>query len=371
MANPKIFVFAPADESGENHPRLESYGCELVLGEANWHTPEGNNEDEMIGMARDAHALMGTSIRSSPITRNILEASSDLRIVAKCTVGTDDIDVDAATDLGILVTHGPTESNCYGVAEGTVAMILNRLKKTNERDASVKSGAWRDPSLMGRYLGARSSDGYEGLTLGIIGLGRIGARVSQLFQPWGMRIIAHDPFITDERFKKKGAEKVELDYLLKNSDIVTLHCTHNRTTNKFMNSERFAKMKPDAVFINTSRGGNVDEGALANALKNDVIGGAAIDAFADEPLPADSPLRSLGDKISMSAHMVASNLHSGLGPGYKWATQAVLEALSGKVPNNVFNPDAIEQWKERFGGRKALPSNKEVESHPGYGPTDP
>ena len=94
---------------------------------------------------------------------------------------------------------------------------------------------------MGRYLGARSTDGYSGLTLGIIGLGRIGARVSQLFRPWGMRIIANDPFIDDQRFEQKGAEKVEIDYLLQNSDIVTLHCTHNRTTDKFMNAERFAK----------------------------------------------------------------------------------------------------------------------------------
>ena len=133
MANPKIFVFAPNDESGDNHPRLESYGCELILGDANWHTPQGNNEEEMVRLAKGTHALMGTSIRSSPITRGILEASPELRIVAKCTVGTDDIDVDAATELGILVTHGPTESNCYGVAEGTVAMILNRLKKLNEQ----------------------------------------------------------------------------------------------------------------------------------------------------------------------------------------------------------------------------------------------
>jgi phosphoglycerate dehydrogenase-like enzyme len=371
MADPKIFVFAPADDTGESHARLQRYGCDLILGDADWHTPQGNNEEEMIDLATDADALMGTSIRSSPITRAIMESSPNLRVVAKCTVGTDDIDVDAATELGILVTHAPTESNCYGVAEGTVAMILNRLKKLSERDAAVKSGKWRDPALMGRYLGRRMTDGYEGMTLGIIGLGRIGARVSQLFQPWGMRIIAHDPFIEDERFERKGAEKVELDYLLENADIVSVHCTHNRTTDKFMNAERFAKMKPDAIFINTSRGGNVDEAALADALKNDVIGGAAIDAFADEPLPADSPLRDLGDKISMSAHMVSSNLNSGLGPGYKWATQAVLKALNGEVPNNVFNPEVIEKWKERFGGRRAIRVNEPVEDHPGYGPVDP
>ena len=371
MANPRIFVFAPADDTGENHGRLERYGCELTLGDANWHSPQGNNEDEMIALARDADALMGTSIRSSPITRRILESNPGLRIVAKCTVGTDDIDVDAATELGILVTHGPTESNCYGVAEGTAAMILNRLKKLSQRDAAVKGGKWRDPELMGMYLGRRTTDGYEGLTLGIIGLGRIGARVSQLFQPWDMRIIAHDPHIEDERFARKGAEKVELDYLLETADIVSLHCTHNRQTDKLMNAERFAKMKPSAIFINTSRGGNVDEAALAGALANDVIAGAAIDAFADEPLPPESPLRQLGDKISMSAHMVSSNLRSGLGPGYKWATQAVLKALNGEVPNNVFNPEAIEKWQERFGGRRALLVNEDVPDHPGYGPPDP
>ena len=115
----------------------------------------------------------------------------------------------------------------------------------------------------------------------------------------------------------------------------------------------------------------MDEHDLAEALSKDVIGGAAIDAFADEPLSMDSPLRDVGDKISMSAHMVASNMESGLGPGYRWATQAVLEALDGKVPNNVFNPEVIEKWKQRFGGVRSLPSNHAVEPHPGFGPTDP
>jgi len=170
MANPKIFVFAPADQPEESHARLEKFGCELTVGEAGWHSPQGDNEDDMVAIAKDAVALMGTSIRSSPITRRIMEANPELRIVAKCTVGTDDIDVDAATEMGILVTHAPTESNCYGVAEGTVAMILARMKMTTQRDAKVKAGGWRDPALMGRYLGRRETDGYPGLTLGIIGV---------------------------------------------------------------------------------------------------------------------------------------------------------------------------------------------------------
>jgi len=113
----KVFIFAPADETGEMHRKLEQAGCELTLGKAGWHTPKGDNEEEMAALARDADALTGTSIRSSPITRRIMESSDRLRIVAKYTIGVDDVDVDAATELGILVCHGPTESNWGGVAE--------------------------------------------------------------------------------------------------------------------------------------------------------------------------------------------------------------------------------------------------------------
>jgi phosphoglycerate dehydrogenase-like enzyme len=371
MSKPRIFVFAPADQVGDSHAKLEKYGCELTIGEAGWHTPQGNNEAEMIGLAKDAEALLGTSIRSSPITRKIMAANPELRIVAKCTVGTDDVDVEAATAMGILVCHAPTESNCYGVAEGTVAFILAAGKKLAQRDAAVKGGAWRDTSLMGTFLGRRTTDDYPGITLGIIGLGRIGARVAQLFAPWNMRIIASDPHISDERFIRNGVEKVDLDTLLAESDVVTMHCVNNAETRHLMNAERFAQMKPSAIFVNTSRGGNVDEAAMAEALQNDVIAGAAIDAFADEPLAVDSPLRKLGDKVILSPHMVSSNQGSGLGPGYRWATDAILQALAGQVPNNVFNPEVIERWKERFGGRSTLSVNEPVPDHPGYGPPNP
>ena len=147
--NGKVFIFAPADETGESHRELEAAGCTLVLGDAKWSNPQGNSEDEMAKMAEGAAALIGTSIRSSPISRKILEASPDLRIVAKYTIGVDDIDVDAATELGILVTHAPTESNWGGVAEGTMAIMLGLLKRLRERDEQVKSGGWRDEAHQG------------------------------------------------------------------------------------------------------------------------------------------------------------------------------------------------------------------------------
>lgn len=371
MSDPRIFVFAPAEDTTECHARLEKYGCELIIGEKEWHIPGGDNEDTMTEYARGAIAMMGTSIRSSRITRKIMEANPELRVVAKCSVGTDDVDVDAATEMGILVCHAPTESNCYGVAEGTVTMILTKLKKQLERDRAIKTGGWKQPEHMGTYLGARTSDGYPGITLGLIGLGRIGARVARLFAPWGMRIIACDPYIDDERFIRNGVEKVDLDTLLAESDVVSMHCLNNAETRKMMNAERFKQMKPTAIFVNTSRGANVDEEALIEALENDVIAGAAIDAFNDEPIAADSPFRSMGDKVLVSGHMISYNRASSLGPGYQWATNAVLQALAGEVPNNVFNPEVIEQWKERFGGRSALTVNEPPPDHPGYGPPNP
>ena len=121
--NPKVFVFAPADATGDSHDKLEKAGCELTLGEASWHTPQGNSEDEICRMGEGAAAMLGTSIRSSPISRKVMAASDDLRIVAKCTVGVDDVDVDAATEMGILVCHAPTEAHCHGVAEGAGGMM--------------------------------------------------------------------------------------------------------------------------------------------------------------------------------------------------------------------------------------------------------
>jgi phosphoglycerate dehydrogenase-like enzyme len=352
----KVFIFSP---TGDTAALLESEGCNVLLGKAGWHSPQGNNEPEMVAMAADSDALAGTSIRSSPITRNILEASPKLRIVAKTTVGVDDIDVDSATQLGILVTHAPTESNWGAVAEGTVAIVLALLKRVRERDAFIKAGGWRDESLHGTYLGRRYSDGYPGITLGIIGLGRIGGRVSQLFKPWNMRVIACDPHIPDYRFLEFGVESVDLETLLRESDVVSMHVVLTNETRHMMGAEQFGLMKPTAIFVNTSRGGAVDEAALASALDDGTIRAAGIDVFEDEPIARDSPLRRLGDKALLSPHMISANQGGGLGGlghGSVWAAESVLRALGGELPEHIFNADAVPLWLERFGGRSVLDS---------------
>jgi phosphoglycerate dehydrogenase-like enzyme len=353
MASAKVFVFAPADTTGETHRKLEQAGCELVLGKAGWHTPKGDNEDEMRGLAENAHALTGTSIRSSPITRRIMEASGTLRIVAKYTVGVDDVDVDAATEMGILVTHGPTESNFGGVAEGTIAIILALLKKVRERDEHMKQGHWRAEHLQGTYLGQRL-DGYPGITVGIVGLGRIGSRVADLLRPWRVRMLAYDPYAPKHQFILTGVPSVDYETLLRESDVVTFHVILTKETRKMLGASELAMMKQNAVLINTSRGQVVDEAALIDALKRDVIAGAALDVFEDEPLAQDSELLRLGHKVLLSPHMVSSNIGSGLKPGITWATESILKALRGEVPDNVYNKEVIPLWLQRFGGKSVL-----------------
>jgi phosphoglycerate dehydrogenase-like enzyme len=350
MTLAKVFIFAPVDGVDDPRPRLEASGCEVILGKASWDTPQGSSEDEMVRMAAGCDVLMGTSIRNAPISRRIMQSSDRLRIVAKYTIGTDDVDVDAATELGILVAHGPTESNWGGVAEGTIAAMLTMLKKSRERDRYLKeSGGWRDAQLQGTYVGSRA-DGYAGITLGLVGLGRIGTRVATLLRPWKLRILAADPYVPDARFAEHGVTRVDLPTLLRESDVVSLHVVLTRQTRHLMGPEQFALMKPSAIFINTSRGPCVQEGALVEALLKGQIAGAALDVFEEEPLSRDSQLRNLGDQVLLSPHMVSSNVGSGLGPGIRWATESVLAALRGEVPDNVYNTDVIPHWERRFGG---------------------
>src|SRR4029077_3785990 len=133
------------------------------------------------------------------IDRELLSVSPNLRIVSKYTIGVDDVDLDAASALGVLVTHCPTEANWGGVAEGTIAMMLTLLKRIRERDAKVKAGGWREPPFYGTYVGRRA-DGSPGITIAIVGLGGAGSRVAELLAPWRARVLAADPYVEAEKF---------------------------------------------------------------------------------------------------------------------------------------------------------------------------
>jgi D-3-phosphoglycerate dehydrogenase / 2-oxoglutarate reductase len=355
--SPKVYVFSPIDAAADTYQHLQQRGCDVQVAARPWISPMAPSPEELIAGARDSDVLLGSMIYNTTISREVMQATDGLRAVSKYSIGCEDIDVEAATELGILVTYGPTESNWGGVAEGAMAYMLALLKKVRERDRYLKSdGPWRDASLVGRYVGARASDGYAGLTIGIVGLGRVGTRLADLLRPWNARVIACDPYVADEHFAAHAVQRVDLATLLAESDVVTLHCFLNRETRHMIGAEQLARMKPTAILVNASRGPVVDEPALNEALQNQRIAGAALDVFEREPLPLDSPLRGLGDCVLLSPHMITNNVGSGVGPAIGMATTAVLQVLNGQLPDEeiIFNREAIPLWKSRFGGKSLL-----------------
>lgn len=347
MARPKVCIYAPVDPDGRSHAALAAAGCEVVVG------PGSASLADLRMRGSGASALMGATFRGGVMDESVFAAMPELRLISKYTIGFDDVDLDAATARGILVTHCPTESNWGGVAEGTVAAVLALLKKVRERDRQVREGRWRDPGLAGTYLGARQ-DGYPGITIGLVGLGRIGARVAELLAPWHIRLLASDPYVADARFVLHGAVPVDLPTLLREADVVSLHCSLTAETRGLIGARELALMKPGAVLVNTARGALVDQDALCACLARGGITAAALDVLAEEPPPHDSALLELGDRVLLSPHMVAANAGSPLRAATAWANESTLRALRGELPQRICNREAISLWRQRFEGRSLL-----------------
>jgi phosphoglycerate dehydrogenase-like enzyme len=348
---PRVCIYVPIDTSGDSHRQIEKLGCEVVLGETSWRS--GIDCDALLKIATGADALMGATIKRLPIDRPFLEQLPALRIISKYSIGVEDVDLVAATEMGVLVTNCPTEANWGGVAEGTIALLLAFLKRVAERDRHVKSGGWRDRSLLGTYLGDRQ-DGYSGITVGIVGLGRIGSRVADLLAPWRVRLLACDPYIDEAQFVHHDVQQVDLQTLLAEADVVSLHCNLTSETRGLISRERLALMKPTALLINTARGLIVDIDALCDALVNAELAGAALDVLPVEPPDSDDRIRAMGDKVLLSPHMVSANAPGTLEPAIPWATEATIAALKGEVPDHVCNVDAIPLWLDRFGRRSLV-----------------
>ena len=339
-ANPGLFIYRPVDSDGGSHEVLRDAGCLVTLG-------DGRAICAQAAPLHDVHALLGSTHLGDPIGSAEFDRWPQLRLVAKYTIGTDDVDIAAASERGILVTHCPTEANWGGVAEGTVAMILALLKRLLDRDRVVKAGGWRDPELEGTYLGSRE-DGYCGITIGIIGFGRVGRRLARLLEPWQVNLLATDPYVDQQVVSSYGVRPVTLDALLEQSDVVTVHCNLTEETRGLLAADTLGKLKPGAVLVNTARGAIMDIDAVCNALDSGALASVALDVFADEPLPPGHRIRSFGDRALLSPHMIAANAGGTLAAAVPWATQAVLDALRGRVPGHVYNVEAIDLWCERF-----------------------
>ncbi|HET7040205.1 MAG TPA: phosphoglycerate dehydrogenase, partial [Gemmatimonadales bacterium] len=241
-----------------------------------------------------AHALLVRS--DTEVTAELIELGPSLRVIGRAGIGVDNIDVPAATRRGIAVLNAPG-GNTVSAAEHTFAVLLSLVRRIPWAVQSMRTGAWDRKAFSGTEL--------RGKELGVIGLGRIGAHVSAIAKAFGMKVVAHDPYLTEQRARDLAIELLDLDELLARADVVTLHLPLSDTTRHLLDAPRLAGMKPTAVLVNTARGELVDEAALLDAVESRRIAGAALDVFSEEPLPADSPLRK-SDRIILTPHLAAS-----------------------------------------------------------------
>jgi D-3-phosphoglycerate dehydrogenase len=279
--------------------RIDPAGVQLLQEEPEIEVVEAfRDKRDLPAALRDAHALVVRS--ETKVTRELLEAAPELKVVARAGIGVDNIDVEAATWRGIAVLNAPS-ANTVSAAEHAMGLLLALVRRIPWADRSMRYGEWDRQRFLGIEL--------RGKTLGIVGLGRIGAHVAILARGFGMRLLAHDPHITEARARELGAELVSLEELLARADVVTLHLPLTSETRNLLDAKRLALMKPTAVLINAARGGLVDERALLEALETGKLAGAGLDVFETEPLPADSPLRR-AERVILTPHLAGSTVEA-------------------------------------------------------------
>ncbi|MBW3551904.1 MAG: phosphoglycerate dehydrogenase [Gemmatimonadetes bacterium] len=291
---------------------------------------------ESTGLEGDAlaDALAGVDaviIRSSTtITRESLARTTRLRVIGRAGVGVDNIDVAAATEKGIAVFNAPS-GNTISAAELTMALLLAAVRKVGAADRSMRRGEWDRKTFKGSEV--------HGKTLGLVGAGRIGGEVARRAKAFGMRVIAYDPFLQEERAKQLGVKTATLDDLLRTADIVSLHVPLTDATANLIGAERLALLKPGAIIVNAARGGVLDEEALLNALNEGRLAGAALDVFTDEPLPADHPLRSV-DSVVLTPHLGAATEEAQHNVAFE-AAESVRDALLHEDFSRAVNAPAV------------------------------
>ena len=253
----------------------------------------GLSPDELLDVVVGAHALI---IRSATnVTDEVLAAGSDLLVVGRAGIGLDNVDVEAATRRGVMVVNAP-QSNIVSAAEHTMALLLAQARNVPQAHAALVAGRWE----RSRWEGVELAD----KTLGIVGLGRIGKLVADRATGFGMRLIAYDPFVSADRARQIGVELLPLDQVVAESDFLTIHLPKTAETTGLIGRDLLLKAKPTLRVINVARGGIVDEAALADAIRDGVIAGAALDVFDTEPT-TESPLFEL-DTVVVTPHLGAS-----------------------------------------------------------------
>ena len=304
-------------------------------------SPGDQGKSDRYYRLEEAHAVMAGGLTYDAAA---MDRAPRLLLIARTGVGYDKVDVAAATERNIAVVNAP-DAPTVSTAEQAVTLMMavaRSIKRIeNELNRMLDSGVRKN--IWGEYVALEM----HSKQLGLIGLGRIGGHVSGIARAIGMKVVAYDPYIADERYAELGVSKADtLEELLGGSDFVSLHLPLNDKTRKLMNAERFAQMKPGAVFINVSRGGHVDETALAAALDSGHLFGAGLDVTDPEPPEAGNPL--LGrDNVVITPH-VASATVLGRRRLVVHALEQVLQVLRGERPPHLLNPEVWEAVRERW-----------------------
>jgi len=280
--------------------------------------------EELAAIIGEYDALVVRS--ETKVTKEIIAKADKLKVIGRAGVGVDNIDVEAATNRGIIVLNAP-EGNTIAATEHTVAMLLAMARQIPQAYQSMKQGKWERSKFMGVEL--------RGKTLGIIGLGRIGTGVAQRALAMEMKIIAYDPFLSAERAASLGITLMEVKDVIAQADFITLHSPLTKETKNLLDKEAFETMKPSVRIVNCARGGIINEQALFEALVSGKVAAAAVDVFEKEPLPADSPLASAPNLI-ITPHLGASTQEAQINVAVDVA-EGVITALRGEPVRTAVN----------------------------------
>jgi D-3-phosphoglycerate dehydrogenase len=294
-------------------------------------------EPELVAACRDVDIVLASHLET--ISRAVMAGAPRLRLVIVPFIGVDRIDVAAASELGVLVANSPTAENFVGVAEAAIGLALLLLKRIKHNEARLRRGEWATRADRGQLL--------AGKTVGLVGLGQIGRRVARRLAGWDVRLMAADPYADPAEAGRLGVELTDLDTLLAEADVVSLHAVLTDETRGLLGDKALARMKPTAVLVNTARGELCDEEALARALAEGRLAGAALDTFAREPLPPDSPLRAVDPaRLVLTPHN-AGHSEAGRVANLRLALEQILAAARGEPPAHVVNREAIPHWRIR------------------------
>ena len=271
--------------------------------------------------------------------QDLLKRAPNLLLVSSNGAGFDPVDVEACTAAGVLVVN-QSGGNAHSVAEHALGMLLTLSKRILEADRALR----RDPNVNRNALIGSEA---QGKTIGIVGLGNVGRRIAELCRGLlRMNVLAYDPYLSATEMAERGGEKVELDDLLRRADFVSISCPLTKDNRGMIGARQFALMQPHAYFITTARGFIHDEAALAAALRNKQIAGAGLDVWAKEPPPPDHPLLQL-DNVLASPHTAGVTKEARENMG-RIAAEQVLDALDGKRPPRIINPEVWPHYSERF-----------------------